>query len=110
MQIKMKFFLDFVTCYGSCSSEVHQPTGEETRMPMVQEHLRRVGRKRGMVKSRHEWQPCLSSISEDNVMTAERAKNIETSAAAGWRRSLKRKVSSISERDRNRSLDGYQAR
>ncbi|KZV55972.1 hypothetical protein F511_21591 [Dorcoceras hygrometricum] len=106
----MKFLLDFMTCYGSCSSEVRRPPGEESRMLMVQEHRHPVGRKRGRVKERHEWRPRLSSISEDNVMTAQRANSIETPvAAARWRRSLKRNVSSTSEKERNRGLHRVQA-
>ncbi|KAI3466193.1 hypothetical protein Pfo_022856, partial [Paulownia fortunei] len=99
----MKFLLEFVTCCGSCSSGARQPA-EETRLLVVQEPRRRVGRKQGRVRGGgREWRPSLSSISED-VLMAERINNVER-PVAGWRRSLKGKVSSMSQRDRTRSLD-----
>ncbi|KAK6132627.1 hypothetical protein DH2020_033550 [Rehmannia glutinosa] len=106
----MKFLLEFVTCSGSCSSEARRPA-EETRLLVVQEPRRRVGRKQGKARGGSgggEWRPSLSSISED-VLMAERIKNVER-PAAGWRKSLQTKVSSVSQRDRSRSLDRYDDR
>ncbi|KAI3457019.1 hypothetical protein Pfo_013682 [Paulownia fortunei] len=96
----MKFFFEFVTCCGPCSSGT-----EAKRLLVVHETRRRVGRKRGRLRGGRggcEWRPSLSSISEDNVLVAERINNIER-PAGGSRRSLKRKVSSTSQSDRARS-------
>ncbi|KAL3850805.1 hypothetical protein ACJIZ3_012687 [Penstemon smallii] len=113
----MKFLLEFVACCGSCSSGTRQPA-EETRLLVVQqEPRRRVGRKRGRLRGNadREWRPSLTSISEDNVLLSERINNInnninnnnnkkiERPAEVGWKRSLKRKVSSMSQRGRSRS-------
>ncbi|KAL7103526.1 hypothetical protein ACP275_08G185000 [Erythranthe tilingii] len=97
----MKFFLEFVACGGSWSS------ADKTIIPAVQEEPQRpIGRKQGKGRGGgREWRPSLAPISED-VSTAERVNNVErTAAAAGWRRTLKRKISSVSQRDRTRSSD-----
>ncbi|GFP89962.1 hypothetical protein PHJA_001140000 [Phtheirospermum japonicum] len=107
----MNFLLECVTCSGSCSSETLRPAADETGLLVVQEPRRRVGRKKGRSKSGgggREWRPSLSSISED-VLMAER-RNIshverDPAAESGWRRSLKTKVSAISQRERSRSFD-----
>lgn len=95
----MKFFLEFVACCGSSPSGTRRQT-EDTRLLVMQEPRRRVARKhvRG-----HEWRPSLSSISED-ALAAEKIKNVQQ-PAEGWQRSLKRKVASVSQRDRPRSSD-----
>ncbi|KAK6157144.1 hypothetical protein DH2020_011392 [Rehmannia glutinosa] len=97
----MKFFLEFVTCCGSCSSGT-----EGKRLLVVQESRRRVGRRRGRLRGgRREWRPSLSSISEDDVLVAERINNVDRPAGV-WRRSFKKRVSSMSSRrDLARSLD-----
>ncbi|KAH6775575.1 hypothetical protein C2S52_013136 [Perilla frutescens var. hirtella] len=97
----MKFLLEFVACCGSSPSGTRRPA-EDTRLLMVQEPRRRVARKQDRARgSGREWRPSLSSISED-VLTAEKNKNVERTEAEGWQRSLKRKVTSMSQRDRPR--------
>ncbi|KAG8365024.1 hypothetical protein BUALT_Bualt18G0059900 [Buddleja alternifolia] len=99
--VNMKFLLEFVTCCGSCD---RQPA-EETRLLVVQESRRRGGRRKGRARgSSGEWRPSLTSISEEAALMAEKISNVERPVEA-WRRKLKRKVSSMSQRDRNRSSD-----
>ncbi|KAL7087812.1 hypothetical protein ABFS83_13G173400 [Erythranthe nasuta] len=106
----MKFFFEFISCCGSFSA------GKEEKRLLVPapENRRRVGRRRsGRWRGgrRREWRPSLSSISEDNVLVAERIINNGERPAERWRRSLKGKVSSsVPRRDRARSLDNYPVR
>lgn len=106
--ISMKFFLEFVSCCGSCSAGKTSET-EEKRFLIVQETpcRRHSGhrRSRRLRGGRREWRPSLSSISEDNVSVAERKTDTER-----WRRNIKRRVSSLPLRNRTRSLNNYDAR
>ncbi|KAL3639910.1 hypothetical protein CASFOL_014878 [Castilleja foliolosa] len=100
----MNFLLECVTCFGSCSSEPIRPSADEAGLLVVQQSRRR---KKGRSKSAgQDWRPSLSSISED-VLRAERRniRNVERPAESRWLRSLKSKVSSISQRDRSRLFD-----
>ncbi|KAL1567059.1 hypothetical protein AAHA92_02583 [Salvia divinorum] len=96
----MKFLFELVACCGSSSSEKRRPP-DDARLLVVQEPFRRAVRKQNRARG-HEWRPSLSSISED-VLTARRINSNVQQPAKGWQRSLKRKVTSISQRDRRRS-------
>ncbi|PIN06086.1 hypothetical protein CDL12_21365 [Handroanthus impetiginosus] len=87
----MKFLLEFVGCCRSGSSGKMRPA-EEKRLLVVQEPRRRVGRKPGRIRGGH-------------VLISERINIVERPSEAGWRRSLERKVSSMSRKDRSRFSD-----
>ncbi|XP_042037680.1 uncharacterized protein LOC121783618 [Salvia splendens] len=93
----MKFLLELVACCGSSSEEERRPS-EDARLLVAQRRKHERARRGG-----REWRPSLSSISED-VLTARRinSSNVQQ-PAKGWHRSLKRKVASVSQRDRRRS-------
>ncbi|XP_011097942.1 uncharacterized protein LOC105176742 [Sesamum indicum] len=106
----MRFFLEFVTCCGSCTTSggTRHPAEERKLLVVEEPPPRRTGRRHGRVRGRgrgRQWTPSLSSISEDSLVV-ERIRNAERPNKAGWRRSLKRKVAALrSERDRSRSFD-----
>ncbi|XP_057790713.1 uncharacterized protein LOC131007815 [Salvia miltiorrhiza] len=98
----MKFLLELVGCCVSSSSETRRQP-DDARLLVVEKPLRRAARKHDRARGGgHDWRPSLSSISED-VLTAGKINNVRQ-PAEGWQRSLKRKVASMSQRDRRRSL------
>lgn len=74
---EMKFFCEFVSCCGAPPLPAVVP--EESRQVEIRKRYRkeRMGSSRSSSSSSVEWQPSLSSISEDNVIPEKEERSAE---------------------------------